>query len=57
MTEREGLLAVFHAITGLAERLTGEKLTVCVETEDGQLMVYGGNVQWSSFDKDESLQE
>jgi hypothetical protein len=35
MTDRELLIAIFQAVGAIAERLTGERLTVHVETEKG----------------------
>ncbi len=35
MNDREAIIAVFKAVGALAERLTGERLTVDVETDAG----------------------
>jgi hypothetical protein len=49
MTDRDCLLLIFHAICGLAQRLTGERMTVSIELENGgKFDLYGdGQVTWS----------
>jgi hypothetical protein len=44
--DRDILVAIFNAITGLAEKLTGEKMVVFVSTEDGDLPYRGVPVAW-----------
>ena len=52
MTEREILSAIFNAVVGLAERVTGEKMTVAVKLESGEtLHVCGEAVAWSPIEK------
>ena len=46
LTDRECAIAMFTAITGLAERLIGERMVVRVETETGQVTILGSSVQW-----------
>lgn len=46
MTDREILVALFKAVTGLAERLTGERMIVAIETEDGWVRLSGEVVEW-----------
>ena len=48
ITEREILGGVLTAVIALAEKLTGERLTVYVHTEaGGDVAICGGPVQWS----------
>ena len=49
MTDRDCLLLMFHAICGLAERLTGDRMIVSIELENGgRFYLYGdGQVTWS----------
>lgn len=49
LSDREFMVAIFNAVAGLAERLTGEKYIVRIEKEDGTIIgVYrdGGSVEW-----------
>jgi hypothetical protein len=39
MTEKEMILTLFKAVGALAERLTGERLEIPIQTEDGSLVV------------------
>lgn len=39
MNDREAIMAVFNAVCALAERLTGERLKVDVETEAGMVSI------------------
>jgi hypothetical protein len=50
ITDRELLIAIFNAITGLSKRLTGEDLTVSVPTDEGArtLWIFGNEVRWST---------
>lgn len=49
LTERDALVAIFNAVTALAERLTGERMCVSVEMENGQtICLSGGTVQWNA---------
>lgn len=49
MTDRELLLAILNAVCGLAERVTGERMVVSVESEGGHKWnVYGDPVSWKS---------
>jgi hypothetical protein len=49
MTDRDCLLLIFQAICGLAERLTGERMTIAIELErGGRFDLYGdGKITWS----------
>ena len=41
-------MALFNAVCGLAERLTGERLIVSVDLKDGgRLQLFGDGVSWS----------
>jgi len=46
VTDRELLVAIFNAITRLAEKLTGEKIVVFVSTGAGDLPYCGVPVAW-----------
>jgi hypothetical protein len=37
MTDRELMVAVLQAVCGLAERLTGESMTLRIDTEAGEI--------------------
>jgi hypothetical protein len=45
--DRQLLVAIFNAICGLAEKLTGERMAVIVPTSDGDLPYYGLPVAWT----------
>ena len=47
ITEREILGGVLTAVIALAEKLTGERLTVYVRTEVGEVPISGGRTCWS----------
>jgi hypothetical protein len=47
ITDRELLMGIFLAITGLAEKLTGERMTVFIPTAVGDLPHSGAPVAWS----------
>jgi hypothetical protein len=48
ITHRELISGVLTAVIALAEKLTGERLTVYVHTEaGGDVAICGGPVQWS----------
>jgi hypothetical protein len=46
MTDREALAAVMSAVLALAERLTGEKLTVLAQTSEGTIPITGCAALW-----------
>ena len=47
MTDSELLRATFAAVLAIGEKLTGQRMTVRIETEQGELLVHGGsNVTW-----------
>ena len=39
MTDREAIMAVFRAVATIHQRLTGEPLTVSVETDQGMVLI------------------
>lgn len=50
MTDREAMSAVFIAVSALAEKLTGKRLTVFVETEGGMIAVSSADAPWKFSD-------
>jgi hypothetical protein len=44
--DRQLLVAIFNAITGLPERLTGEKIVVFVPSAEGDLPYHGVPAAW-----------
>jgi len=56
MTDRDCLLLMFNAICRLAERLTGERMTVSVELERGGRFDLNGDgrVTWSKVSEEAS---
>jgi hypothetical protein len=46
MTDRDLLVAILGAVSGLAERLTGEKMLVRIETDQGAVYVNSPAVEW-----------
>jgi hypothetical protein len=47
MNDSEALCAIFNAVLGLAEKMTGEKMMVAVQTESGLFRLSGIGVTWS----------
>lgn len=48
VSDRHALIAVMNAILGLAERLTGERMTVPIDIGNGEtIFVSGANVDWN----------
>jgi hypothetical protein len=48
VTDREMIAGLYNAIIALAEKLTGETLTVYVSTEAGEIPIGAGRVRWST---------
>ncbi len=49
MTDRDAICAVFNAVVAIGERLTGERLTVYVETSSGErIAIAAGAALWSA---------
>jgi hypothetical protein len=47
MTDRDCVVATLGAVIALAERITGERLTVHVKTESGEeVSISGADVSW-----------
>jgi hypothetical protein len=58
MNDSEYLRAIFNAVCGLAERLTGERMIVSVHTEDGRILrTYGDRdgVAWVNSTSEAAL--
>ena len=54
VTEREMIAGLFNAIIALAEKLTGEVLTIYVSTKAGYVAIGAGRSQWSPKDRPEA---
>ena len=53
LSDREALMAIFNAVTALGERVTGERMVVRIETDDGQsVYATGGNVRWEPINQE-----
>jgi hypothetical protein len=51
VTERDALVALLNAVTGLAEKLTGERMTIHLKTEAGETIdISGASVSWTPVD-------
>jgi hypothetical protein len=50
ISESEMIAGLYTAIIALAERITGETLTVYIPTQNGERAVTAGRVRWSSTD-------
>ena len=51
LSDTKRLEAIFSGICALAEKITGERMTIYVETGDGQTIgLTGTNVSWVALD-------
>lgn len=52
LTDRDVMLALFKTVSALAEKLTGERLTVCVKNAAGQsFYVCSSEGSWKPIDQ------
>ena len=58
VSDRDCLIAITNAILALAERITGERMTIYLRTEDGRdVQITGANASWSAIPDNKTIQE